>query len=82
MSEIAPPQVRADPDRPQRIFDWTVPGRSDGEPFAIEGTLDWEPTSASRPAWIYLALPLAALALAGGALVWLRRRRGARGSRR
>jgi hypothetical protein len=75
MSEIPPPQVRADPDRAHRIFEWEVPGTADGRPFTIEGALDWKPPSSGSPPWLYLALPLCALVLASSALARLRRRR-------
>jgi hypothetical protein len=75
MSEIPPPQVRAAPDEPQRVFEWEVPGTANGEPFMVAGTLDYEPPASSRPSWIYLALPLVAIVLAGGAWMTLRRRR-------
>jgi hypothetical protein len=75
MSEIPPPQVRAAPDEKQRVFEWEVPGTANGEPFVVAGTLDYEPPASSRPALIYLALPLVALAIAGGAWMTIRRRR-------
>jgi hypothetical protein len=75
MSEIGPPQVRADPDEPHHVFDWSVPGTAGGEPFTIAGSLDYAPADSGRPPWIYLALPLIALVIAAGAWIAIRRRR-------
>jgi hypothetical protein len=75
MSEIGPPQVRADPDEPHHVFDWSVPGTAGGEPFTIAGSLDYAPAGSGRPSWIYLALPLVALVIAAGAWVVIRRRK-------
>ncbi len=74
MSPIDPPQVRAAEDRPQHVFDWTIPGRVGGEAFAIRGSLDYEPPPASSFNPI-LITPVVALALAGGIFWWTRRRR-------
>jgi hypothetical protein len=43
MSPIDPPRVRANPDRPQHVFDWKVPGRIEGRRLAISGRLDYSP---------------------------------------
>jgi hypothetical protein len=75
MSEIGPPQVRAAPDEPHHVFDWEIPGSVDGAPFTIAGSLDYTPAESGRPSWIYLALPLVAIVLAGGVWMMLRRRR-------
>ena len=74
MSPIDPPKVRQEPDRPQHVFDWTVPGAVGGEPLAISGSLDYEPPPASGFNPILIA-PVVALALAGGVFWWARRRR-------
>jgi hypothetical protein len=74
MSTIDPPKIRQAPDRPQHVFDWTVPGRVDGQPLAIRGTLGYEPAPESRFNPILL-VPLVALALAGGIFWWARRGR-------
>jgi hypothetical protein len=78
MSPIDPPQVRENRDVPHHVFDWTVTGNLDGEPLTIAGTLDYAPIDSGSPPWIFLALPIAALALAGGIFAVLRRRRGSR----
>jgi hypothetical protein len=75
MSPIDPPQVQEARDQPHRIFEWEVPGTVEGEPFTIAGTLDYTPPDGGRPSWIYIALPLAALTLAAGGWVVVRRRR-------
>jgi hypothetical protein len=77
MSRIDPPGVRRDPDRAQRVFDWRVPATVGGERLAIAGRLDYEPPPESRFSWALVA-PVVAVALAGIAAWWLRRRREAR----
>jgi hypothetical protein len=73
MSKTLPPKVRAAKDKPHHVFAWTVPARLDGKRLAIAGTLDYQPpgSKVSRP----LVVLLVALVIAGGAAVWLRRRR-------
>jgi hypothetical protein len=73
MSTIGPPPVRAAPENPHHVFDWSIPGAVDGDPLAIAGSLDYAPVDPGRPPWIYLALPLVAIVLAAGA--WTLRRR-------
>ena len=41
MAEQPPPDVAADPGHPHKVFDWTVPLTVDGEPVAVQGTLNW-----------------------------------------
>ena len=74
MSPIDPPQIRADPDTPRQVFTWDVPGTADAQPFTVSGSLDYAPPD-SGPPWLALALPLAAVAIAGGGFAYLRRRR-------
>jgi hypothetical protein len=38
-----PPGVKAHPERIQRVFAWRVPGRADGQRFAITGILGYAP---------------------------------------
>jgi hypothetical protein len=38
-----PPGVQENPDQIQKVFDWRVPGRADGKPFAITGILGYAP---------------------------------------
>jgi hypothetical protein len=75
MSPIDPPQIRTDPDTPRQVFTWTVDGTADGQPFTIDGSLDYAPPPSSPP-WLFIALPLAALAIAGSGFGYLRRRKG------
>jgi hypothetical protein len=43
-NKATPPRgVRLHPDRVQRIFDWRVPARTAGRPFAITGLLGYTP---------------------------------------
>jgi hypothetical protein len=72
MSTIDPPMVRSDPDRPHRVFGWTVQGEIGAEPLAIRGRLDYSPPPQSRFKPI-LIVPLVVLVLAGAALWWRRR---------
>ena len=78
MSPISPPTVRANPDKPHHVFDWKVPGTAAGESFVIAGSLDYSPPGKGA-IWLYIAPPVAALALVAGLLVWrtLRRREDA-----
>lgn len=74
MSPENPPQVREAPDEAHHVFDWEVPGTADGQPFVVAGSLDYAPPS-SGSIIVYIAAPIAALALAAGVLVWRRARR-------
>jgi hypothetical protein len=62
-----PPGVRQSPNEIQHVFNWRVPARADGTPFAITGFLGYAPPPAAAGAdgrgWIVPA------ALAGGGLV-------------
>jgi hypothetical protein len=73
MSTIDPPAVRNAPDRPHRVFAWKVPGTVDGEPLVIAGRLDYEPPPENGLTWRWL-VPPTALALAGAAVWWRRKR--------
>jgi hypothetical protein len=42
-----PRSVQHHPDRVQRVFDWRVPGRVAGKPFAITGLLGYAPQQSS-----------------------------------
>jgi hypothetical protein len=78
MSHTLPPKVQADKDQRHHVFDWTVPARLDGKPLTIAGRLDYQPPPGQKFPTILL-VPLVVLAVGGGALVWLRRRRELRG---
>jgi hypothetical protein len=76
MSPIDPPRVRANPDRPQHVFDWLVPARIEGRRLAISGTLDYAPPEDERsllPLVIGAAVGVGATAVA---IFFLVRRRG------
>jgi hypothetical protein len=67
MSTVPPPSVRADPEEPHHVFDWTVPLRVDGRSYKLTGTLDYVPKDSGGS-----GLPVAAIAGgAGGAVVLL-----------
>jgi hypothetical protein len=76
MSTIDPPRVRREPDRPHRLYTWSVPGTVGGERLEIAGRLDYEPPPGGGFNPILLA-PVVALALAGGIFWWARRRHAA-----
>jgi hypothetical protein len=40
---VQPAVVRAAPNRQHKVFDWSVPARADGKPFAIKGFLGYAP---------------------------------------
>ena len=74
MSPDYPRAIEDARDTPHHIFDWTVPGTIDARPLTINGTLDYTPPPGQTFPKI-LILPLVLLAVAGLALVTLRRRR-------
>jgi hypothetical protein len=60
-----PPQAAADPSRPHRLREWTVPLRVQVRTFEIRGTLDWIPPPRAWLWWLTAALAgLLATALA------------------
>ena len=71
MSTSLPPKVEAAKDSPHHVFDWEVPATLDGRTLAISGSLVYEPPPDGHPT--ILVLVLAAVVLAAGALVVLRR---------
>ncbi len=72
MSTIPPRQVRDAPGEPHHVFNWRVPITVEGQPAAIAGTLDYEPSSSRfHPV---LIVPLVALVLGSAGLWWVRRR--------
>lgn len=74
MSPVPPPQVRAAEDKPHHVFNWKLPLLVSGEKVVVSGSLDYQPPPKSRFNPV-LIVPLAALAVAGAALWWRRRRR-------
>jgi hypothetical protein len=78
MTPGTPPEVK-DTSKRTKIFDWRVPMTVDGRPVAALGTLTWEPESSDSggvSAGLVVGLALLAAALAAGAWLLLRRRRG------
>ena len=76
-----PSGVRQHPDRVQRVFDWRVPGRVAGKPFAITGLLGYSPqpsSSEGRDLVFGVAAGASLLVLAAAVMVGMR----ARGRRR
>ena len=62
--EGAPPVItEREPKARHELASWRIPGTVDGKPFAIQGTIAWEPKS-SGPGYEWLSY----LALGGGAL--------------
>jgi hypothetical protein len=76
MSTIAPKQV-TDKTKRTKVFDWTVPLQVGTTNASVEGTLFWAGTGGGgTPVGAYAGLALIAL-LGLGAVVLVRRRRGA-----
>jgi hypothetical protein len=65
LSAGLPPPAAADPTRPHRLREWSVPLRVQVRTFDIRGTLDWEPPPRAWLWWLTAAL----LGLATTALV-------------
>jgi hypothetical protein len=59
--DAPPPAVRADPDRPHRVFAWTVPISVDGREAIVSGVLDYRPVEGGGASWVLLLVPLLAL---------------------
>jgi hypothetical protein len=74
MSRTLPPKVQAAKDEPHHVFNWKVPAQLGGSPLTIAGSLDYTPPPGQRFPLV-LIIPLALVAVAGVAAVWLRRRR-------
>jgi hypothetical protein len=60
-----PPLVAADPGRPHRIQNWTVPLRDGTAAVVITGTLDWVPPPNASTWWSVTLLLAAAIAALG-----------------
>jgi hypothetical protein len=73
MSGTPPPQVSADPRRPQKIRDWTVPLRSGVDTVSVRGALSYVPPPVAAVWWVGVVLAAAAVAALG--LVPLKSRR-------
>lgn len=67
MSASLPPEVRADPDAPHRVIEWTIPLEIGGKSYAVAGVLDWRPPP---PGWLSYAVLLGLVAV-GVAAGWL-----------
>lgn len=77
-----PPGVQEDPDRNQRIFNWRVPGRADGRPFAITGFLGYALSGMPKTRDDGTSGWLLAVAIGGGGLAAAGLGAGARRARR
>ena len=60
-----PPQAQADPSRPHKLRDWTVPLCQGVTTFEVRGTLTWQPPPAPWAWWVG-ALALAVAVTAAG----------------
>lgn len=77
-----PRGVRQHPARVQRVFEWRVPGRVDGRPFAITGLLGYTPqasSSSSRDLAFGVAAGASLLVLAAAVMFAVRARGRSRG---
>jgi hypothetical protein len=76
---VLPAVVRAAPRRRHKVFDWAVPGRADGKPFAIRGILGYAPPPAQQDSGTDLRTPLlvgvaiVVIVLLGAMVILLRR---------
>jgi hypothetical protein len=68
MSPALPPKVEAAKDVEHHIFDWEVPGTVDGEPLAIDGSLDYVPPKDTFPVGVLLGVGAASVLLFAGVL--------------
>jgi hypothetical protein len=59
-----PEAVHEDPDAAHHIRDWTIGGTVDGQPFTIDGSLEWGPKAKSGPGYTWISL----LVIGGGVL--------------
>ena len=71
MSTTLPPKIEAAKDKPQHVFDWTVPVTLNGKPLRISGSLDYTPPPSGRPTTL-LIIVLILVVVAGVAAVALR----------
>jgi len=68
MSALLPPEVRADPESPHRVIEWTIPLQIDGATYEVSGVLDWTPPP---PGWLSYLVLVGLIALGAGAgWVW------------
>jgi hypothetical protein len=74
MSTTLPPKVQAAKDKPHHVFNWTVPGRLDGMPLTIDGSLDYNPQKSGISMQL-VEIAVLAVVLSGAAGFWLNRRR-------
>ena len=69
---VAPRGVRRHPELVHKVFDWSVPGRLEGKPFAITGLLGYTPpaneSGRSWAMWGAAGGGLCAVLVAGGVL--------------
>ncbi|HEX8629609.1 MAG TPA: hypothetical protein VF755_15695 [Catenuloplanes sp.] len=65
MTAAPPPQVAADPTRPHRIRDWTVPLRDGTGTVTVHGTLDWQPPPMAALWWAATLLTAAVVGALG-----------------
>jgi hypothetical protein len=78
MSRSLPPKIEAAKGVPHHVFDWKVLTLLAGQRTTIAGSLDYKPPPDQTFNKV-LIVPMALLVLAGGAAVWLKRRRSQTG---
>jgi hypothetical protein len=80
MSTVPPPAVQQQPRKSSHLFDWQVPLRVSGQPFAIQGRLDYTPPPGGSWPWrtTIAAAALGGIAVAFASLLFPARLRGRR----
>ena len=80
MSPVLPPQVKRNPGKRMKVFDWNVPISIGSQPGTVRGQLLWSPEHSTTPVAAIVAL--VAIVLAAIVFVYFvrRRRRGGPGA--
>jgi hypothetical protein len=78
MSPIPPPVVSENEDEHHHVFDWRVEAQAGETPFAVLGSLDYEPPQdeeTSSSLWLIVGVAIAAVVAAGALVLGLRHRK-------